>query len=118
MIYFCKKEHFELMRSQMEHKEHGKISLKSISKLTDIPTHKSTMSMSKHIQDFQSYLSTHYGIEGFPLDYAVQPTLTHLLWHMMSPQNLSKNVFNAFPDFVQVNETDLNSGCFTQIVSD
>ena len=68
MIYFLKKEHFEPMHAQMEHKEHSKISLKSISQLTDIPTYKSTTSMSKHICDFESYLSTHYGIEGSPLD--------------------------------------------------
>ena len=49
MIYFLKKEHFEPMRMQMKHEEHGKISLKSISKLTDIPMYKSTMSMLKHI---------------------------------------------------------------------
>ena len=71
MIYFLKKEHFEPICMQMEPKEHGKISLKSISKLTDIPMYKSTMSMSKGICDFESYLSSHYGAEGFPLDYVV-----------------------------------------------
>ena len=85
MIYFLKKEHFELMHMQMEREEHSKISLKSISELTDIPMNKSTASMFKHICNFESYLSTHNGIEGFPLDYVVQSTLTHLPWDMMSP---------------------------------
>ena len=49
MIKFLKKEHFEPMHDQMECKEHGKILLKSISELIDIPTYKSTMSISKHI---------------------------------------------------------------------
>ena len=71
MIYFLKKEHFEPMHAQMECKEHGKISLKNVSELTDIPTYKSTTSMSKHIHDFESYLSSHYGVEGLPLDYVV-----------------------------------------------
>ena len=57
------------MCAQMECKEHLKISLKSVSELTDIPMHKSTMSMSKHICNFESYLSTHYGVECFALDY-------------------------------------------------
>ena len=59
------------MCAQMECNEYGKISLKRISKLTDIPMYKSTMSMLKHICDFESYLSSHYGVENFSLDYIV-----------------------------------------------
>ena len=103
---------------QMERKEHSKISLKSVSELMDIPTYKSTMSMSKHIHDFESYLSTHYGVEGFPLDYVVQPNLTHVPRHTMQPQNLKRSVCNAFLDFFQVDKTNYNSRCFAQIVSD
>ena len=106
------------MRMWMEHKEHGKISLKSVSELTDILMYKSTMSMLKHICDFESYLSTHYGVEGFHLDYIVGPTLAHLPWHTMSLQNLRGNVYNAFPDLFQVEETDFNSPRFAQIVSE
>ena len=104
-----KKEHFELMHTQMECKEHGKISLKSLSKLTDAPMFKSTMSMLKQICNFKSYLSTHYGVEGFPLDYVMQPKLTHIPWHTMQPQNLRRNVYNAFPDFFQVDKNNYNS---------
>ena len=94
MIYFLKKEYFEPMRMQMECKEHGRISLKSVSKLTAILTYKPTTSMSKHICDFESYLSSHYGVEGFPLDYMVQLKLAHLSWHVMNPQNLRGTVYN------------------------
>ena len=55
MVYFLKKEQFELMRIQIEHKEHNKISLKSESKLTDIYMYKSTTSMLKNVHDFESY---------------------------------------------------------------
>ena len=71
MISILKKEHLEPMHAQMEREEHSKISLKSMSELTDVPTYKSTTSMLKHIRDFKSYLSTHYGVEGFPVDYVV-----------------------------------------------
>ncbi len=118
MIYFLKNEHFEWMHTQMECEEHDKVSLKSVSELMDIPTYKSTMSMSKHIHDFESYLSTHYGVEGFRLDYIMGPTLAHLPWHTMSLQNLRGNVYNAFPDLFQVKETDFNSPRFAQIVSE
>ena len=105
------------MHTQMEHEEYCKISLKSVSKLTDKLTYKSTTSMLTHICDFESYLSTHNGAEGFLLGNIVQPELMHLPWHMMSPQNLRENMYNAFPDFCQVEETNFNSCCFTPIVS-
>lgn len=76
----------------MEHNECGTISPKSIFELTDIPMYKSTMSMSKHIHDFESDMVTHYRIEGVPVYYVVQPKLMHLLWHMMQPQNLRENI--------------------------
>ena len=87
MISFLKKEHFEPMHVQMVHEEHDKISFTSVSELKDVPMYKSIMSMLKHICNFESYLSTHYGVEGFPLDYIVRPKLAHL-WHMMSLKNL------------------------------
>ena len=74
--------------------------------------------MLKHIRDFESYLSSHYGVEGFPLDYNVQPKLAHLPWQMMNQQNLRGNVHNPYPDFFQVEETDFNSHRFAQIVYD
>ena len=36
----------------------------------------------------------------------------------MNPQNLRGNVYNPFPDFLQVNKTDSNRRGFTQIVLD
>ncbi len=64
MVYFLKKGCFEPMHMQMKHEEHGTISFKNISELTDMPMYKSTTNMSKHIHDFESYLSSHYGVEG------------------------------------------------------
>ena len=87
----------------------SKANLEMVLKLTDVPKYKSTMGMSTYLCNFESYLSTHYGVEGFPLDYVVWPKLAHLPWHTMSPQNLRHNVYNAFPDFFQVDETHFNS---------
>lgn len=85
MITFLKKDHFEGIRTQIECKEHSKISLKDISDLTDIPKYKSMMSMSTHFQDFESYLAIHYGVEGFPQDNMVRPKLAHAYWHNLQP---------------------------------
>ena len=66
MIYFLKKGHIEPLSMQMECKEHGKISLKSISELTDIPMYKSTMIMPNHIRDFESYCPVVMGLRDSP----------------------------------------------------
>lgn len=66
MIFFLKRDHFKGSRALMERKEHRKISLKDIPDLMDIPKHKSTMSVSTHIQDFKSYLVTYFGDECSP----------------------------------------------------
>ncbi len=55
----------------MLREEHGKVALKDISELTDIPKFKTTTSMSKHIREFETFLSTKYGVDGFPLDYVL-----------------------------------------------
>jgi hypothetical protein len=56
----------------MEHEEEGKITIKMI-KLRDIPKWNDWghTSMSKHFQDFETHLSQHYGVKGFPLDWGV-----------------------------------------------
>jgi hypothetical protein len=61
----------------MEREEEGKVTIKMIPDLTDIPKWKdhSSMSMSKHFRDFGTYLSQHYGVEGFPLDWVVGTNL-------------------------------------------
>jgi hypothetical protein len=75
--YFSVKElrprHFEPIQAQMEHKEEGRVTVKMIPDLTDIPKWKDRghTSMSKHFRDFETYLSQHYGVEGFPLDWVV-----------------------------------------------
>ena len=75
MITLLKKEHFEPIKAQMLREEHGKVALKDISELTDIPKFKTTTSMSKHIREFETFLSTKYGVDGFPLDYVLRPKL-------------------------------------------
>jgi hypothetical protein len=61
----------------MEHEEEGKVIIKMIPDLTDIPKWKDCglTSMSKHFRDFKTYLSQHYGVEGFPLDWVVRTNL-------------------------------------------
>ena len=51
------------------------MALKDIGELTDIPKFKSSTSMSKHIREFETFLSNKYGVDGFPLDYALRQKL-------------------------------------------
>ena len=69
------KEHFQAIRAQMEREEEGKVTLKLIPDLTEVPVYWSSITMLKHFCDFKAYLSQRYGVEGFPLDYVVQPML-------------------------------------------
>ena len=57
----------------MEHKEEGKITIKMIPDLANISKWKDhgQNTMSKNIRDFETYLSQHYVIESFPLDWVV-----------------------------------------------
>lgn len=96
MVCFLKREHFEPLLAQMECKEHGKITLKDVSELTDVPTYKSMTRMPQHIRDFESYLVTHYDVEGFPLDYVIRPKLASAYWHTLKPRGQMGNE-NAFP---------------------
>ena len=59
--------------TQMECEEEGKVTIKMIPDLTDVPKWKDhgSTSMSKNFRDFKTYLSQHYGVEGFPLDWVV-----------------------------------------------
>ncbi len=77
MITLLKKDHFEPIKAQMLQEEHGKMALKDIGKLTDIPKFKTTMSMLKHIREFETFLSNKYGVDGFPLDYVLWPKLVN-----------------------------------------
>ena len=40
----------------MEHEEEGKVTLKDILDLTDVPTYRSTITMLKHFCDLEMYL--------------------------------------------------------------
>ena len=80
MNYFLKNEHIELIHAQMEHDKQDKILLKSVSELTNIQMHKSSISMSKLTCHSESYLSNHYGVEAPPPDCVRQPKIAHLSW--------------------------------------
>jgi hypothetical protein len=55
----------------------GEDTIKMIPNLANIPQWKDRGQnmMSKHFRDFEMYLSQHYGVEGFPLDWVVRPNL-------------------------------------------
>ena len=66
----------------MEREEEGKLTIKMIPDLTDVLKWKDlgSASMSKHFRVFETYLSHHFGVEGFPLDQVVRPKLKPLFW--------------------------------------
>ena len=72
MIECLSKEHFEVIMVQMEQEEEGKVTLKMIPDLMDVPVYQASVTMSKHFCNFKTYLSQCYGVENFPLDYVVQ----------------------------------------------
>ncbi len=73
----------------MEREEEGKVTIKMILDLTDIPRWKDRglTSMLKHFRDFKTYLSQHYGVEGFPLDWVVHPNLKPVFWVDLASDN-------------------------------
>ena len=66
MIDQLSNSHFEPIHAQMECEEEHKVTLKDIPDLTNVPTYQSTITMSKHLRDFKTHISQHYGVEGFP----------------------------------------------------
>ena len=99
-------QHFESIRAQMEREEEGKVTIKMIPDLTDIPKWKDrgSTSMSKHFRDFETYLSQHYGVEGFPLDWVVRPNLKPVFWVDLT--SLQAEQRGLRPDFFKFEETD------------
>ena len=118
--YFSVKElksrHFEPIRAQMEREEEGKITVKMIPDLTDIPKWKDRghTSMSKHFRDFETYLSQHYGVEGFPLDWVVRPKLPSVSWSTVETSRAMSE--GKKPSFFRLEETDYMCRKFTHIV--
>ena len=101
----------------MEREEERKITIKMIPDLTNIPKWKDRghNMMSKHSGDFETYLSQHYGVDGFPLDWVVQPNLPAITWgSVMTPQAQSEG---KKPDFFCFQETDYICRNFTHIVA-
>ena len=75
MIDRLLKVHFKAIRAQMEREEEGRITVKSISKLMDMPVYSLFMTVLKNFCHFERYLSQRYGVEGVPLDYVLHPIL-------------------------------------------
>ena len=99
----------------MEREEEGKVTIKMIPDLTDIPKWKDrgSTSMSKHFRDFETYLSQHYGVEGFPLDWVVRPNLHPMFWANLT--TLQAKQLSLRPDFFKFEETDHK--CHVQLPS-
>ena len=78
-IKFLHSWHFEAICAQMEHEEEGKVTIKMIPDLMDIPKWKDCgcASISKHFRDFETYLSQHYGVEGSPWTGWSEPIYNH-----------------------------------------
>lgn len=105
-ICWLRPQLFEAIRAQMEREEEGKVTVKMIPDLTDIPKWKDrgSTSMSKHFRDFETYLSQHYGVEGFPLDWVVRPSLRPLFWADLNTPQAEQQGLR--PDFFKFEETD------------
>jgi len=105
-INWLRPQHFEAIRAQMEREEEGKVTIKMIPDLTDVPKWKDhcSTSMSKHFRDFETYLSQHYGVEGFPLDWVVRPNLRPVFWVDLTAAEAER--LGQSPDFFKFKETD------------
>jgi hypothetical protein len=93
-INFLCTQHFEAIHAQMEHEEEGKVTTKMIPDLTDVPKweDRGSTSMSKHFRDFETYLSKHYGVEGFRLDWVVRSNLRPVFWADMTTVQAQQQV--------------------------
>ena len=85
------------------------VALKNISELTDIPKFKTTTSMSKHIREFETFLSNKYRDNGFPLDYVLRPKLVNAPWNMLDARTpdrwqMPHKTMPNFFDFAQTDE--------------
>jgi hypothetical protein len=90
--------------------------IKMMPELTDIPKWKDCgqNTMSNHFRDFEMYLSQHYGVKGFPLDWVVRPNLPAITWGSVTTactQSKGKK-----PDFFFCQETNYICRNFTHIV--
>jgi hypothetical protein len=60
--------------------------------------------MSKHFRDFETYLSQHYGVKGFPLDWVVRLTLPAITWKsVMSAHTQREGKKSDFFSFQETN---------------
>jgi hypothetical protein len=116
-ISWLRPKHFESIRAQMEREEEGKITVILIPDLTDVPKWKDpgSTSMSKHFRVFETYLSQHYGVLGFPLDWVVRSSLRPVYWSRVITLNAQQRGLR--PNFFKFEETDLQCRIHAPIVS-
>jgi hypothetical protein len=100
----------------MEHEEEGKVTIKMIPDLTNIPKWKDCgqNTMSKRFRDFEMYLSQHYGVKGFPLDWVVRLNLPVVTWSSIMSACVQSE--GKKPDFFCFQETNYMCCNFTHIV--
>jgi hypothetical protein len=106
-IEWLRPEHFESIRTQMDREEDGKVTIKMIPELTDVPKWKdrgTAASMSKHFRVFETYLSHHFGVEGFPLDWVVRPSLKPVLWSELTDERAEAE--GRRPEFFKLEQCD------------
>ncbi len=106
-IEWLQPEHFESIRTQMEREEEGRVTIKMIPDLTDVPKWKdrgTAASMSKHFRVFETYLSHHFGVEGFPLDWVVRPSLRPVFWSELTDRRADAE--GRRPDFFKLEMCD------------
>jgi hypothetical protein len=66
MVQELSAECFEPIHAQMDHKEEGKVTLKDIPDLTDVPNYRSTITMFKHFRDFETTCLSAMGLRAPP----------------------------------------------------
>ena len=106
-IEYLRPEHFESIRTQMEREEEGKVTIKMIPELMDVPKWKdrgTAASMSKHFRVFETYLSHHFGVEGFPLDWVIRPPLKPGFWEELTTRRAMAE--GRRPDFFKLEMCD------------
>ena len=118
MITLLKKEHFEPIKAQMLWEEHGKVALKDISELMDIPKFKTTTNMLKHIHKFETFLLNKYWVDGFPLDYVLQLKLVNAPWSTLDKRTPDRwqMPHRTMPDFFDFAQTDEHCRRWAQII--
>jgi hypothetical protein len=90
----------------MEREEEGKVTIEMIPDLADVCKWKDRGStlMSNHFRVFETFLSWHYGVEGFPEDWIFRSSLRPVYWSNVMTLNAQQRGLR--PNFFKFKETD------------